>query len=146
MVFLFFVFALTLADEMCQSMEQIPDSQNAVMTKNYQKFGISPVTSSLSDNIISILLYLKSSWLDLIIVTHYLFYFEPIPASFSLFFVLSSFQLEFQQVIPRFFGLRPQTNNRNWKKRSWFAWDSNPGPQPGRPKQNHGAMAAAQIC
>ena len=28
------------------------------------------------------------------------------------------------------------------KKHRWCAWDSNPGPQDGRRRQNHGAMAA----
>ena len=32
--------------------------------------------------------------------------------------------------------------NTNWKKRRWCAWDSNLGPQDGRRRQNHGAMAA----
>ena len=32
--------------------------------------------------------------------------------------------------------------NINWKKRRWCAWDSNPGPQDGRRRWNHGAMAA----
>ena len=32
--------------------------------------------------------------------------------------------------------------NTNWKKLRWCAWDSNPGPQDGRRRQNHGAMAA----
>ena len=32
--------------------------------------------------------------------------------------------------------------NTNWKKRRWCAWDSNPGPQDGRRRRNHGAMAA----
>ena len=31
------------------------------------------------------------------------------------------------------------------KKGSWCTWDSNPGPQDGRRRQNHGAMAATQI-
>ena len=31
---------------------------------------------------------------------------------------------------------------KNGKKHSWCAWDSNPGPQDGRRRQNHGAMAA----
>ena len=30
------------------------------------------------------------------------------------------------------------------KKHRWCAWDSNPGPQDGRRRQNHGAMAATQ--
>ena len=30
----------------------------------------------------------------------------------------------------------------NWKKRRWSAWDLNLGPQDGRCRQNHGAMAA----
>ena len=30
----------------------------------------------------------------------------------------------------------------NWKKYSWCAWESNPGPQDGSCRQNHGAMAA----
>ena len=32
--------------------------------------------------------------------------------------------------------------NTNLKKHRWCAWDSNPGPQDGRHRQNHGAMAA----
>ena len=30
------------------------------------------------------------------------------------------------------------------KKHRWCAWDSNPGPQDGRRRRNHGAMAATQ--
>ena len=30
--------------------------------------------------------------------------------------------------------------NTNWKKHRWCAWDSNPGPQDGRRRRNHGAM------
>ena len=30
------------------------------------------------------------------------------------------------------------------KKRRWCAWDSNPGPQDGRRRRNHGAMAATR--
>ena len=33
-------------------------------------------------------------------------------------------------------------NNTNCKKCRWCAWDLNPGPQDGRHRQNHGAMAA----
>ena len=32
--------------------------------------------------------------------------------------------------------------NTNWKKHRWCAWDSNLGPQDGRHRQNHGAIAA----
>ena len=36
-----------------------------------------------------------------------------------------------------------QTKNRLFlKKRRWSAWKSNPGPQDGRRRRNHGAMAA----
>ena len=49
----------------------------------------------------------------------------PIPASFLFIFVL--FLLQFQYKL---------------KKRRWCAWDSNPGPQDGRRRRNHGAMAA----
>ena len=38
---------------------------------------------------------------------------------------------------------RYKFNNTNWKKRRWCAWDSNPGPQDGRLRRNHGAMATA---
>ena len=42
------------------------------------------------------------------------------------------------------FSFFPQHNSiTNLKKRRWCAWDSNPGLQDGRCKQNHGAMAAA---
>ena len=33
-------------------------------------------------------------------------------------------------------------NNTYWKKHRWCAWDSNPVPQDGRRRWNHGAMAA----
>ena len=38
----------------------------------------------------------------------------------------------------------PFTSQINYKlkKRWWSAWDSNPGPQDGRRRRNHGAMAA----
>ena len=51
----------------------------------------------------------------------------PIPASFLFIFVL--FLLQFQYKL---------------KKRRWCAWDSNPGPQDGRHRRNHGGMAATQ--
>ena len=35
-------------------------------------------------------------------------------------------------------------NKTKWKKRRWCAWDLNPGPQDGRCRWNHRAMAAAQ--
>ena len=54
------------------------------------------------------------------------FKYGPIPASFSLF---SSFS--------------HQNSITNWKKHRWCAWDSNLGPQDGRRRQNHGAMAAS---
>ena len=56
---------------------------------------------------------------------NHLFLNGPIPASFCLF--LFFFHYNF---------------NTNWKKCRWFAWDSNPGPQDGRRRWNHGAMAA----
>ena len=37
-------------------------------------------------------------------------------------------------------------NILNWKKWIWGAWDSNPGPQNGRSRQNHGAIAATQFA
>ena len=36
--------------------------------------------------------------------------------------------------------------NTNWKKHWWCARDLNPGPQDGKHRQNHGAMAATQVC
>ena len=48
----------------------------------------------------------------------------PIPASFCLFWIFS------------------YNFNTNWKKHRWCAWDSNLGPQDGRRRRNHGAMAA----
>ena len=36
--------------------------------------------------------------------------------------------------------------NYKLKKHRWSAWDSNPGPQNGKHRQNHGAMAATYIC
>ena len=36
-------------------------------------------------------------------------------------------------------------NNTNWKKRRWFAWDTNPGPQDGWHRRNDGAMADSTI-
>ena len=55
--------------------------------------------------------------------------YGPIPASFCLFSFFSYSNNNF--------------NNVNWRKRRWCAWDSNPGPQDGRQRRNHGAMAAA---
>ena len=48
----------------------------------------------------------------------------PFPASFCVFSSFSRYNF-----------------NTNWKKRRWCAWNSNPGPQDGRRRQNHGAMA-----
>ena len=53
------------------------------------------------------------------------FYFlknGPILASFCLFTSFSHY------------------NFNNWKKHSWWAWDSNPGPQDGRRRRNHGTL------
>ena len=47
----------------------------------------------------------------------------PIPASFCLFLFFSRYNF-----------------NTNWKKHRWCAWDSNPGPQDGRCRRNHGAI------
>ena len=55
--------------------------------------------------------------------------YGPIPVSFCLFSFFSNSNNNF--------------NNTNWKKRRWCAWDSNPGPQEGRQRRNHGAMAAS---
>ena len=52
----------------------------------------------------------------------------PIPASFSFIFVLFTSQI-----------------NYKLKKHRWSAWESNPGPQDGRHRQNHGAMAATHF-
>ena len=52
----------------------------------------------------------------------------PIPASFCFFPLFSHYNF----------------NNTNWKTRRWCAWDLNPGPQDGRRRWNHGAMAATQ--
>ena len=55
--------------------------------------------------------------------SYFFFYYGPLPASFCLFSFFSRY-------------------NFNWKKHRWCAWDSNPGPQDGRRRRNHGAMAA----
>ena len=49
----------------------------------------------------------------------------PIPASFCLFSFFSQYNF-----------------NTNWKKRRWCPWDLNLGPQDGRHRWNHKAMAA----
>ena len=56
----------------------------------------------------------------------------PIPASFLFIrpFLIHQLQFQFQQ--------------NKLKKCRWCAWDSNPGPQDCRCRQNHGAMAAAR--
>ena len=61
----------------------------------------------------------------------FLFFFKygPISASFSFIFILFTSQI-----------------NYKLKKRRWSAWDSNPGPQDGRCRRNHGAMAATHLC
>ena len=56
-----------------------------------------------------------------------LFLYGPIPASFLFIFVFSHYNF-----------------NTNWLKHRWCAWDSNLGPQDGRRRRNHGAMAATQ--
>ena len=53
----------------------------------------------------------------------------PIPASFCLFSLFSQYNF----------------NNTNWKKHRWCAWDSNSGPQDGRRRWSHGAMAATHF-
>ena len=71
-------------------------------------------------------------WMWLVVLIHlipiscYSFFLNgPIPASFCLFSLFSWYNF----------------NNTNW----WCAWDSNPGPQDGRRRQNHGAMAATTV-
>ena len=49
----------------------------------------------------------------------------PIPTPFCLFSSVSLYN----------------SNDTKWKKRRWCAWDSNPGPQDGRRRQNHRAVA-----
>ena len=56
--------------------------------------------------------------------------YGPIPASFSFIFILFLFQQQY-------------SFNFNMKKHKWCASDSNPGPQDGKRRQNHKAMAAA---
>ena len=51
----------------------------------------------------------------------------PIPASFCLFSFFSHHNF-----------------NTNWKNHRCCAWDSNPGPQNGRRRRNHRAMASTQ--
>ena len=53
----------------------------------------------------------------------------PIPASFCLFSSCSHYNF----------------NITNWKKCRWCARDLNPGPQDGRRRRNHGAMAAVTL-
>ena len=60
------------------------------------------------------LVFLKKNW--------------PIPASFCLFSLFSLYNF----------------NNTNWKKLRWCACDSNPGPQDGRRRRNHRAMAVTK--
>ena len=55
------------------------------------------------------------------------FKYGPIPASFSFIFVLFTSQINYKM-----------------KKHRWSAWDSNQGPQDGRRRRNHGAMALTQ--
>ena len=52
----------------------------------------------------------------------------PIPDSFCLFLSFTLYNF-----------------NRNWKKHRWCTWDLNPGPQDGRHRQNHGAVAATRL-
>ena len=51
---------------------------------------------------------------------------EPILASLFIFVFFSHYNF----------------NNTNWKKSRWCAWDLKLGPQDGRRRQSHGAMAA----
>ena len=57
------------------------------------------------------------------------FFNGPIPASFCLFSLFS----------------QSNFNNKNWKKCRSCARDLNPGPQEGRCRRNHGAMAATGV-
>ena len=50
---------------------------------------------------------------------------RPLFVNFSSFLVTISIQIE--------------------KKHRWCAWDSNPGPQDGRRRRNHGAMVATHL-
>ena len=52
----------------------------------------------------------------------------PIAASFCLFSFFSHYNF-----------------NTYWNKHRWCAWDSNPGPQDGRRRLNHRAMAATLV-
>ena len=70
-------------------------------------------------------LKLKQFSVNIIHCSHCFFKNGPIPASFCLFLFFSCSNF-----------------NTNWKKHRWCAWDSKPGPQDGRCRQNHGAMAA----
>ena len=56
----------------------------------------------------------------------------PTLASFSFMFVLFHCNYSFN------------FNNINWRKRRWFTWDSNLGPQDCRQRWNHRAMVATQ--
>ena len=55
------------------------------------------------------------------------------PGLFLFIFVLFTFQFKWQ-----IYNL----NNKNWKKRRWCAWDSNPGWHDGRRRRIHWAMEA----
>ena len=58
------------------------------------------------------------------------------PSFFLFIFILSSFQFHWQIRFHQY----------KLKKHTWLAWDSKPGPQDGRCRQNNGAMAAAKNC
>ena len=53
----------------------------------------------------------------------------PIPASFCIFLLFPHYNF----------------NNTNWEKHKWCPWDLNPGPQDGRRRRHHGAMAATSF-
>ena len=73
------------------------------------------------------LLFVKTFFFSGLIV--YIFLSGPIPASFCLFSLFSRYNFK----------------NTNWKKHRWIVWDSNPGPQDGRCRWYHGAMAATLV-
>ena len=56
--------------------------------------------------------------------------FWPLLTFYSLFCLFSSLS-------------NHNSNNTNWKKRRWCAWDLNPRPHDGRRRWYYGAMAAA---
>ena len=69
----------------------------------------------------------------------------PQPNRFKWMFFLKKNMDQSRPLFCLFSSFSHHKSITNWKKRRWSAWDSNPGPQNGRRRRNHRAMAATPL-